>query len=171
VPAAAVDDPQQASPPGGLFAGHADQHRPLGSYALLTAAFNGLVGGYLVAAERRGRLPERYGVGDLALVGIGSFKLSRLIAKDRVTSVLRASFSRFQEDIGHGEVAEAARGTGMRRAIGELVVCPYCLAQWVTAAGVVGLGLAPRPTRAVAAIFTTYAISDALELAYTRAQG
>ncbi len=167
---ATTDDPRDAPPPGGIFAGHADQYRPLGSYAALAALFNGLLGAYLVGAGRRGRLPERYGAGDLALLGVGTFKLSRLVTKDRVTSAIRAPFTRFQEDVGHGEVAEAARGTGVRRALGELLVCYYCLAQWVAAVGVAGLGLAPRPTRAIAAIFTAYAVSDWVQLAYSTAQ-
>jgi hypothetical protein len=44
--------------------------------------------------------------------------------------VLRAPFTRFQDDTGYGEVEEAARGTGFRRAIGELLICQYCVSQW-----------------------------------------
>lgn len=49
-------------------------------------------------AGRRGRLPEGYRAGDLVLLGVATFKLSRLISKDRVTAFLRAPFTRFQED-------------------------------------------------------------------------
>jgi hypothetical protein len=170
VDAPTSDDVSREAPPGGVFAGHADQYRPLGSYALLTVLFNGSLAAALVAAARAGRLPERYGLGDLALIGAGTFKLSRLVARDRVTSAIRAPFTRFQGDAGHGEVDEAARGTGMRRAIGELLVCDYCLAQWFAAAGVVGLAAAPRTTRALGAVFTSYAISDFLQVAYVAAQ-
>jgi hypothetical protein len=149
-------------------AGHADQYRPLGAYAALIGAFNAGFGAFLVAAGRSGRLPDRYGASDLALLSVATFKLSRLIAKDRVTSGLRAPFTRFQDDAGHGEVDEAARGTGLRRAIGELLVCDYCLAQWV-AAGLLGmLAVAPREARAVAATFTVYAGADALQLGWSR---
>ncbi len=147
---------------------HADQHRPLAGYSLLAVAFNALFVAFLVLAGRRGRLPERYGTRDLMLLGAATFKLSRLLAKDRVTSFLRAPFTRFQEDTGHGEVAEAARGRGLQRAVGELVVCPYCLAQWVAAALVVGIAVAPRATRAVAAVFTVFGLSDIVELAYSK---
>jgi hypothetical protein len=149
-----------------LFAGHSDQHRPLGSYLALSAAFNALIAGGLVAAGRAGRLPERIGPGDLALGAVATFKLSRLIGKDRVTSGLRAPFTRFQSDSGHGEVEEAARGTGMRRAIGELLICPNCLAQWVAGGFTAGFVAAPRATRALAAMYTIYAASDALQLLY-----
>ena len=146
------------------LAGHSDQHRPLGAYGLLTAIFNMAVVALVVVAGRRGRLPQRYGAGDLVLVAAATAKLSRLVARDRVTSAIRAPFTRFEEDAGHGEVDEAARGRGLQRAIGELVVCPYCLAQWIAAALVTGLALAPRATRAVAAIFTVFGLSDLLQL-------
>ena len=150
------------------FEGHADQYRPFGGYAALVGAFNLSKAAFLVAAERRGRLPERYPLADLALLSAGTFKLSRLIAKDRVTSVLRGPFTTFQDDVGHGEVDEAARGRGLRRAVGELLVCDYCLGQWVAAAYLAGYAVAPRPTRAVAALFTVYGAADVLQLGYSR---
>ena len=150
------------------FEGHADQYRPFGGYAALVGAFNLSIAAFLLAAERRGRLPERYPLGDLALLSAGTFKLSRLIAKDRVTSVLRGPFTTFQDDVGHGEVDEAARGRGLRRAVGELLVCDYCLGQWVAAAYLAGYAVAPRPTRAVAALFTVYGAADVLKLGYSR---
>ena len=164
-----ADDPRAAPPPRGIFAGHADQHRPLGSYGALMGLFSGAFGTGLLVAGRSGRLPERIGARDVALLGVATFRLSRLIARDRVTSVVRAPFTRFQDDAGHGEVDEAARGVGLRRAVGELLICDFCLAPWVAAPGVVGLALAPRATRAVATLFAVQAVADALQLAYTRA--
>jgi hypothetical protein len=93
-----------------------------------------------------------------------SVKPSRLLSKDRVTSGLRAPFTQFQQDSGHGEVEEAARGTGLRRAVGELVVRPNCLGQWVAGAFAAGFIAAPRVTRAVASMFAIHAGADALQL-------
>ena len=149
------------------FSGHADQYRPLGAYLVLTAGFNGLAAAALVAAGRAGRLPDRVAPSDLALGAVATYKLSRLISKDRVTSGLRAPFTRFQEDSGHGEVEEAARGTGLRLAVGELLVCPNCIGQWVAGGFLAGLLAAPRTTRAVAAMFTVYAGADALQLLHS----
>src|SRR4051812_21911370 len=158
--------------PGALGADYAaaDEPRPLFGYAVLTSVFGaGLTGG-LLAARRTGRsLPERFGAQDLVMAGIATQKLSRLITKDKITSVVRAPFTRFQEKSGHGEVEEAARGRGLRYAIGELLVCPYCLAQWVSGAFALGFVFAPRVTRLLAAMWTVHAIADAAQLAYSAA--
>jgi hypothetical protein len=149
---------------------HADQYRPLGGYAITMSVFGALFTAFLLVAGRRKRLPERYDVGDLLLLGIATYKLSRLIAKDRVTSTIRAPFTHFEDDAGQGEVSEAARGRGLRRAIGELLVCEYCLAQWVAALFIAGRVLAPRVTRATAAMFALFAISDWCQIAYSAAK-
>jgi hypothetical protein len=147
-----------------LVSGHSQQYRPLGGYVALIAAFNGLAAAGLAAASRAGRLPESVTATDLALGAVATYKLSRLLAKDRVTSGLRAPFTSFQEDSGHGEVEEAARGTGLRLAVGELLVCPNCLGQWVAAAFTAGFVAAPRGTRVVAGMFAMHAAADALQL-------
>ncbi|MFL5846915.1 MAG: DUF1360 domain-containing protein [Solirubrobacteraceae bacterium] len=147
------------------------QDRPLASYAAMTATFGAALGTALVALRKSGReLPERPTAGDLVLGGIATHKVSRLIAKDRVTSFIRAPFTRYQEAAGHGELEEAPRGTGMQLALGELLVCPYCLAQWVAAGFAVGAVAAPRTTRFVAGIYVAETISDVLQLAYKAAE-
>lgn len=115
-------------------------------------------------------LPESIATRDLVLITIASHKLSRLITRDRVTSAIRAPFTRFQEDAGTGEVNEAARGRGMRRAIGELLVCPYCLGLWIATTFVSGLLVAPRATRVASSTFVVLAGEDALQIAYAKAQ-
>jgi Protein of unknown function (DUF1360) len=144
------------------------EQRPLAAYTGLTAAFGIALGGALVALRRE--LPERISTRDLALAGIATHKLSRLLAKDKVTSFIRAPFTRYQEPAGHGELEEAPRGSGARYAVGELLVCPYCLAQWVAAGFVVGLVAAPRPTRVVAGIYAAETLADFLQLAYAAAE-
>ena len=153
-----------------VVAGHSEQYRPLGGYLVLVGAFNALAAGGLVAAARAGRLPDTVRASDLALGAVATYKLSRLISRDRVTSAIRAPFTRFQEDAGHGEVEEAARGTGLRLAVGELLVCPNCLGQWVAGAFAAGFIGAPRATRAVAAMFAIHAGADALQLLHGTVQ-
>ena len=100
------------------------------------------------------------------LVTVATHKLSRMLAKDSVLAVVRTPFTRFQEAAGAGEVHEEVRGHGPRHAVGELVSCPFCLAQWVATGLAFGLVLAPRATRLAAGIFCAVAGSDALQFAY-----
>jgi hypothetical protein len=144
------------------------ESRPLGGHAVLTAFYGSSVLAFGVAQRRSPRpLPERLPPGDLALMSIATYKLSRLIAKDRITSFVRAPFTRFKgESDRPGEVSEEPRGEGLQHAIGELLVCPYCLAQWV------GTGLFatyirdPRLARTVSASFAIAAGSDLLQQAW-----
>jgi hypothetical protein len=152
----------------GPAAGYSSDPRPLGTYAGLAAAFNAGLAGVMVAG--RHRLPDRLDAGDVVLMGATSHKLSRLISKDRVTSFARAPFVRYEGDGGPAEVDETPRGTGVRRAVGELLGCPYCLGQWVAAAYAGGLLFAPRPTRFVGSIFAALTVSDFLQVAYKAAQ-
>jgi Protein of unknown function (DUF1360) len=150
---------------------YADEDVPLGSYAALVAIFNGLFAALLLATRRsRGGLPERIGAGDLLLLGTATFRLSRTLGKDKVTSFLRAPFTEYEGPGGPGEVEERPRGRGVQRAIGELLACPYCVAQWVAAAFVYGIAIRPRATRLVAAIFTVKAVADGLQIAYKAAE-
>jgi Protein of unknown function (DUF1360) len=144
---------------------------PLLSYATFMALFGTLFGAGLLVARRQGReLPERIAGADLMLVGVASHKLSRLIGKDKVTSPLRAPFTELEEAGGPAELEERSRGTGARKAIGELLICPYCLGLWVVAAFAIGLLFAPRLTRFLAAVFTALTISDFLQIAYKAAE-
>ena len=147
------------------------EHRPLAGYSVLSAIFGASFVGALVAAHRAGRqLPDELSAKDVVLTGIATHKLSRLIAKDKVTSFARAPFTRYQKATGYGEIAERARGEGLRLAIGELLVCPYCLAQWIAGAFTVGHVAAPRLTRLLTAMWTAHALADAAQLAYSAAE-
>lgn len=154
------------------FSGHSpERERPLGGYALLTGTFVALAGSFAAWFRASGReLPERMAARDMALIAVAASKLSRLVAKDRVTSVARAPFTRFEKDAGPGEVSESARGSGLRRAIGELLVCPFCLGLWVSAALTAGLLVAPRFTRWLAAVFSVLFAADLLQVAYKKAE-
>jgi hypothetical protein len=93
--------------------------------------------------------------------------VSRLVAKERVTAVVREPF--VEIDPGRptgGPDAERPAGSGARRAVGELLTCPSCLGLWSSGLGVAGLAWAPRLTRGVATVFAVDAVSDFLHVAY-----
>lgn len=154
-------------------AGYAEPEKrpPFLPYLSFMTIFGTLVAAALATAKRQGReLPEQVSAGELLLVGTASHKLARLLAKDKVTSPLRAPFTELEGSGGPAEFEERSRGTGLRKAIGELLICPFCLGLWVVAAFSVGLLFAPRVTRFVASLFTALTISDFFQIAYKAAE-
>jgi Protein of unknown function (DUF1360) len=154
-------------------AGYADpeERPPLLPYLGFMSIFGTLLGGALAVARRQGReLPDRTPAGQLLLIGTASHKLSRIVAKDKVTSPLRAPFTELEGKGGPAELEERSRGTGLRKAVGELLICPFCLNLWVIAAFSVGLLFAPRLSRFVASLFAALTIADFLQIAYKAAE-
>lgn len=147
------------------------QEKPLASYGVLMSVFSGLAGGFALWFRRSGReLPDRIDSGDLALLTLASHKSARLISKDKVTSAVRAPFAQYQGAGGPGEVNERPRGRGLRRVIGELLVCPYCLGMWTSAALTAGLLVAPRLTRWVSTVLVMFFGADVLQIVYKKAE-
>ncbi|MEW9551388.1 DUF1360 domain-containing protein [Nonomuraea sp. NPDC050783] len=141
-----------------------EHRRPLGGYLGILAAYGGTVAVAAAAAALAGRrAPEGIGVMDLALMAACTHKVSRRIAKDPVTSPLRAPFTRYEGQSGPAELQESPRS-----ALGELLACPFCLAQWVATAYAAGLVIAPKATRLVGATMTAVTISDWLQLGYAK---
>jgi hypothetical protein len=142
--------------------------KPLEGHALLMGVFGTWVGAMAVAQQRSGRgLPDRYPAGDLFLMSVGTYKLSRLITKDRITGFVRAPFTRLLgESERPGEVNEEPRGEGVQQAIGQLLVCPYCVGQWVGTAFLATYLRDPKLARTVAALFTVVSGSDLLQEAW-----
>jgi hypothetical protein len=101
---------------------------------------------------------------------VAAHKISRIITKDAVTSPFRAPLTRFQGPSGEGEITDAPRGDGLRHALGELVTCPFCIAQWVVTVLAFAMVIAPRATRFFSSLFAMLTGSDFLQLAYARAQ-
>ena len=83
--------------------------------------------------------------GDIVLIGTASYKLSRLIAKKKVTAFVRAPFTELEGKGGPAELEERPRGRGLRRALGELLLCPYCLGLWASGGFHAGLLFARGP--------------------------
>ncbi|MDU0294724.1 DUF1360 domain-containing protein [Saccharothrix longispora] len=147
----------------------AGQDRPLKGYLAAMSTFAGAVGLATAVGRHLGvRLPERFALGDVALVSVATYKASRLATKGSVTSALRAPFTRYEEPAGNAEVNESVRGDGVRHAVGELVTCPFCSGVWIAGTLVGGLVFAPRATRLVATALTAIAASDVLHIAVHR---
>jgi hypothetical protein len=142
--------------------------RPLGADLGAMGVYVSLVGAAATAIRISGReLPTRIPLGDAVLLTIGTFRLARRIAKDPVTAPVRAPFTSYQGTSGEAEVAEEVREHGgLKHAVGELLTCPFCMAQWVGTGFVLGYVTAPRATRLAALTMTMVAGSDVLQFVY-----
>jgi hypothetical protein len=140
----------------------------LAEYASLLGFFIASVAVLTGIAMEKDRLPRRFRLLDLALLGIATHKMSRIVAKDRITGILRAPFVSYVRGSGAGEGEEEPRGRGFQRGIGHLISCPYCMAPWCATALGFGLLFAPRVTRFFTGILVSVTASDFLHRAYTR---
>jgi len=147
---------------------YADGHeRPLGGYLGAIGVYMSAVAGASLMARRLGRRPPpAISPWDVGLMALATTKYSRLLAKDPVTSPLRAPFTRFEGTSAPAELSEEVRGSAGRHAAGELLTCPFCIGQWVATALAAGLVLAPDLTRLVAATGSALFGADVLQHAY-----
>jgi Protein of unknown function (DUF1360) len=144
---------------------------PTRDYAALVAIFNGVLATALLARKcSREPLPERIDPKDLMLFALATQKLSRVITKDKVTSAFRAPFTEVEGKGGAGELEERPRGRGLRRAIGELLTCPFCLGTWIASGFIYGYIFTPRITRTLASIFAVSGVADFFQQLYVKAQ-
>ncbi len=152
----------------GIFEGYKkNADIPLTSYGVLAAVFNAVFAAFLLVVRGTGKtLPERVEARDIALLGMATHKLSLMGAEDAVTSPLRAPFTELQEKSSPKKVDEKPRGEGLRRSVGELLTCKFCLGVWLASFFTYGLVLAPRVTRLVASILAVVTVSDHLHQVY-----
>ncbi len=144
---------------------------PLGGYATAMSVYGGVVAGLAAAIKLTGaQLPDRISPWDTAMTAVATHKLSRLIAKDPVTSPLRAPFTVFEGTSGPAELAEEVRGKGRKKTVGELVSCPFCVGMWVATGFTAGHVFAPRATRLATTTLAALAGSDFLQFAYAYAE-
>ncbi|MCI3278522.1 DUF1360 domain-containing protein [Streptomyces cylindrosporus] len=148
-----------------------DGETPLAGYAALAAAFTAGAAGFVAGVRRRGvPLPARVPPWDVALLGAATYKTSRLLSNDKITSFVRAPFTRRSAEGQGPEVLDEPRGTGLRRAVGDLVSCPFCTSVWAAGALVCGYTAVPRATRLVCAGLGAVTLADWLQYAWTWTQ-
>ena len=117
------------------------QKPPYRAYAAIVSTFMAGLGAVSGIAALRQRPSEEISATDLVLLGLATFKASRTVARDKVTSFVREPFVQGEAHEGSEKPVEDG---GSRQAIGELLTCSRCIGMWA-AAGVVGLHVvAPR---------------------------
>jgi len=129
-------------------------------YAALSTGYAALAGIVVLAARDHGEDPIP--PAEILPLGLATFTLAKLIAKEKVESWVREPFV---EELPDGE--RRPKGRGLRYAVGELLTCTRCVGAW-TSLGLVGLRLKrPREARVVMVMLGTSAVNDWLQTGFT----
>jgi hypothetical protein len=155
-------------PSEGTFGGYKKgEDVPLFSYGVLATTFNLLFALFLLVAKISGKpIPERMDAKDIALLGMATHKLSLVGSQDAITSPFRAPFTELEQKESPKKIDEKPRGEGIRRSVGELLTCQFCLGVWVASFFAYGFVFLPRVSRLVAAVFAAVTVSDFLHQIY-----
>jgi hypothetical protein len=130
-------------------------------YAALSAGYGTLILALVAASRAKDADPVR--PAELPVVGLATFALAKLVAKEKVETWVREPFLEERPD---GE--RRPRGTGLRYAVGELLSCTRCVGSW-SALGLVGLRtLRPKEAQIVLPVLASAAINDWLQTGFTR---
>jgi hypothetical protein len=139
-----------------------EEPEPTQGHLILLAVYLTVVGAAAAMLRGRRRLAVP-GPGDIVLLGVGTFKLSRILTREKVTQAIREPFAEAGEPGSGSEIIPAPRGEGLRRAIGELLSCPFCASVWIGTAAALAYALAPEPTRLAASALSTMAVADSAQ--------
>jgi hypothetical protein len=147
------------------------EERPLGGYLAAMGVYAAVTGTLALATRLSHReIPDDLGIKDLLLSAVATHKLSRLITKDPVTSPHRAPYTVYQGQEGPAELEEEVRGEGARKAVGELITCPFCIDLWVATGLMAGFIYLPRTTRLAIETLAVLTGADLLQFGYARLQ-
>ena len=138
-------------------------HPPYRAYGGIMGTF---VGGIAVAgalARLLDRDPRSDGPLDLIVLGAATFKASRTISRDEVTSFLREPFVEGEAHEGGEEPVETG---DLRQAVGELVTCSRCVGTWVAAGLASTQILAPRFGRMLTWSLAAAGVNDFLQAGF-----
>ena len=142
-----------------MSAGKSDITQERLGYAVATGIFLSVFAVFNLVTRRKDKGVRPF---DLALLGLSSFRLGRMVAYDKVMEPFRSPFTKTVPDpTGAGDTVVPA-GTGWRRAIGELIACPICAGTWIAAGLVYGLEITPRPTRVLLSIIGAIGLGELL---------
>jgi hypothetical protein len=129
------------------------------TYVALSSLFASLFTVFSLYEQRKNK-PDEFEPFDLAMLGLASYRLGRMVSYDKVFEAERAPFTVTVPDpTGAGE-SVMPRGGGVRLAIGELICCPICVGTWISAILVFGLGVLPGPTRTFLKIMSGIGLAE-----------
>jgi Protein of unknown function (DUF1360) len=141
------------------------QQPPYRAYATIVGTFVTGLGAVSGLAAARNRPVREFSAIDLTMLGLATFKASRTVARDKVTSFVRDPF--VEGEAYDGEDEEPVHDTELKQAIGELVTCTRCIGTWIGAALASTQVLAPRTGRLLTSVLAAGAINDVLLAAFS----
>lgn len=136
---------------------------PYATYATLVGVFGAGLAGVAGLTTLLGRRPERLGPLDLAVLSAATFKASRTITSDEVTSFIRDPFVKGE---AHEGKEDPVQDGGTRQALGELLTCSRCIGAWTAAGLVSAQTLAPRTGRLLTWSLAASAANDFLQAGF-----
>ena len=140
------------------------QQPPYRAYATIVGTFVASLGAVSGIAALRGKPNHEISATELALLGLATFKASRTVARDKVTSFVREPF--VEGEAYDGEDEKPTHDTEMKQALGELVTCTRCIGTWI-GAGLASMQiLAPRTGRLLTTVLAAGALNDFLLAAF-----
>jgi hypothetical protein len=141
------------------------RNRSYVSYAALIALYNALFGAFLLFYRKRDDSLAQLRPLDMAMLGLATLRMAKLISEDEITSVLR------EPVIEEVDGQKVPQGGEFRKSLGKLVLCPTCTGTWIAALLTYALHLWPRYTRPFLAMMAASGISQVsdalLSLVYT----
>jgi hypothetical protein len=132
---------------------------PYRAYATIMGTFLAGLGAVSGLAAARDRPLREMSAMDLTLLGLATFKASRTVARDKVTSFVREPFVEGEADSRH---ERPTHETELMQAIGELVTCTRCVGTWIGAGLASVQILAPRTGRLLTSVLAAGAVNDFL---------
>ena len=102
---------------------------------LVDVVFVTLYVGVMMALYFLGRLPTSIRPFDFVLLGLAAARLTDIISTDQIMEWLRRPFVKMEttEIAGREVETRTGRGRGLKKVLGDLLSCPWCVGVWVAA--------------------------------------
>ena len=103
----------------------------------------------------------------LILLGLATFRLTRLLVYDQITDFIRRPFHEIEEEIQEDGTVEEyihIKGKGIQRFIGELLSCHWCTGIWSAAFLYIGYSYLPTIFNPILIILSIAALAAILQV-------